>query len=202
MLDCANLSGGETLQRQFAASKLEPPTIMRRTPVDSRDILLPPHMGLAQPSPARQQSFIGRQVSNARVPIVPSTPAHPASFLAQGNFQPSPSRQDPRVAQFLDPNLQAHNFIEEPISSVGSDDLIQMWANVPTNIRCVILFLCHDKQWHSLAPMSGKVFCRCNLRLRQVPDVRFQFSVFLQLSCWCTLFCPFKYCFTVIHQII
>ena len=73
----------------------------------------------------------------------------PVSLPAQGNFQPSLSRQDPHGVQFLDPSFQAHNFTEEPVNFSGldfPDDLFQMWANVPVNIRCVVLFLYPDIQ--------------------------------------------------------
>ena len=131
----ASFAGGP-LQRQIAAAKLEPPSLMQAhcVPTNSWEFnsFVAPQMGSHI-----QQSFIPSQVDNALShPITHN--AGPSSFLLGNNFQ---SSQDAHAPHPLDPHMQAHIPSEDP-SSTGpdvSDDLFSMWENAPISFRCVIL---------------------------------------------------------------
>jgi hypothetical protein len=93
-------------------------------------------MGHTQPY--TRQSFITSQIdNNSNHPIARTHPA----FMAKTNFHPAALSQEALASHFLDPLLQAPTFNENPISSVGlnmSDELIELWANLPLSFRCVI----------------------------------------------------------------
>jgi hypothetical protein len=132
----ANFSG-EDLQRQIAASKLDPSALMQAScaPTSTWNILAP------QMDDTRcSQPFL--TIPGFDYPIAQST--DPASFLAESNLQPSPSGREVLDALHLhEPHLQAHDFVD-PMSSMGidwSDDLFKMWANVPMNFRFAFFFL-------------------------------------------------------------
>jgi len=125
---------GGPLQRQIAAAKLEPPSLMQAYCVPTPNWEynnFDPQMGSQM-----QQPYMPSQVDNSLNHQVTQN-TDPSSFLLGTNFQPTLPGQS---AHLFDPHMQTQIPSEDPTaaSSTGpdlSDDLFSMWENAPISFR-------------------------------------------------------------------
>lgn len=122
---------GGPLQRQIAAKKLEPPTLMQ-VPVSTNSWDFTPQTG--------DSAFMTGQVDNPLSNCITKS-SDSLSFL-EGATQPSLLSQEAHedhAPQLFDPHLQAHCATEDPaaLDPNLSDNIMSMWANVPISFRCV-----------------------------------------------------------------
>jgi hypothetical protein len=131
---------GGPLQRQIAAKKLEPPTLMQ-VPVSTNSWDFTPQTG--------DSAFMTGQVDNTLSTCITKN-SDSLSFLEGTNSQPSLFDQE-AAPHLFDPHLQPHAATEDSatLDPNLSDNIVAMWANVPISFRCVgfcthIMIACND----------------------------------------------------------